>query len=269
MSAVTIYGINDFTDFLLTKQSVNQRDRDFFVIRQNIGNNDTTWSCFQQAINAFAFIVNIVHTAFNFSMQVNRFSIQSKHNFVHIRIDAAFTCHTFSLIREVVNTQNHVLRRHDNRFTGSRSQDVVGRHHQNASFKLRFNRKWNVNSHLVTVEVGVERCTNEWVQVNSFTFNQNRLKCLNTQAVQCRRTVQEYWVFTNNFFQDIPNFNSFFFNHTFSSFNCRSQTIHFQLSVNERFEQFQSHFLRQTALVKFKLRTNGNNGTTGIVNTFT
>ena len=73
----------------------------------------------------------------------------------------------------------------------------------------------------------------------------------------------------NYFFQDIPNFRTFFFYHSLGSLNCCSMTIEFQFCIYERLKQFQSHLLWQTALLQFQFRTNRNNRTTGIVNTFT
>ena len=58
-----------------------------------------------------------------------------------------------------VNTQNHIVRRRGNRFTGSGRQNVVRSEHQGASFHLRFQRERYVHSHLVTVEVSVESGT--------------------------------------------------------------------------------------------------------------
>ncbi len=42
-----------------------------------------------------------------------------------------------------------------------------------------------------------------------------------------------------------------------------------QFFYNEWFEKLKSHFLWQTALINLKFRTNDDNGTAGIVNTFT
>jgi hypothetical protein len=56
----------------------------------------------------------------------------------------------------VVETENDILRRHDDRLAVGRRQDVVGGQHQRAGFHLRFERQRHVHGHLVTVEVGVE-----------------------------------------------------------------------------------------------------------------
>ena len=126
-----------------------------------------------------------------------------------------------------------------------------------------------MNSHLVTVEVGVEGRTNERMQLDGLTFNQGRLERLNTKTVKGRCAVQHDRVFTDNLFKDIPNFGTLFFHHTLCSFDGGCHPVQFQLRVNERLEQFERHFLWQAALMEFQVRTHGNHRTTGIVDAFT
>ncbi len=126
-----------------------------------------------------------------------------------------------------------------------------------------------MNSHLVTIEVGVVCRTNQRVQLDRFTFDQYRFKRLDTQTVQCWCTVQQYRVFADNFVQDIPNDSFFALNHFLRGFDGGGEATQFQLAVNERFEQLQRHFLRQTALMQTQVWTYGDYRTTGVVNTLT
>ena len=71
-------------------------------------------------------------------------------------------------------------------------KQVVCSQHQEACLCLRFCGKRHMHSHLVAVEVGVERGTNQRMQLDGAALNQNRLKRLNTQTVQRRRTVQQH-----------------------------------------------------------------------------
>jgi hypothetical protein len=48
------------------------------------------------------------------------------------------------------------------------------------SFKNSCISKWNVNSHLVTVEVGVESRTNQWVQAELLFLQSKPAESLNT-----------------------------------------------------------------------------------------
>ena len=122
---------------------------------------------------------------------------------------------------------------------------------------------------MVAVEVGVERGAHQGVQLDGFTFDQNRLERLNTQTVQGRRTVEHNRVFADHFFQNIPNFRHFLLDQFFRRFHGSGEALHFQFVENKRLKQLQRHFLRQTALVQTQVRTYGNHRTAGIVDTFT
>ena len=202
-------------------------------------------------------------------MQVNFTSRQRLFNFVDRSEGHAFTFHAVALDRGVVQTQDHILRRNDDRRAVCRRQNVVGGHHQNACFKLGFQRERHVNSHLVTVEVSVERRTYERVQLDRFTFDQRGFERLNAETVQRRRTVQHDGVFADHFVEDIPNFGTFFFNEFLRLFNSRRQTLCFETRVDERLEQLERHLLRQTTLVKLELWAGHNNRTTREVDALT
>ncbi len=62
-----------------------------------------------------------------------------------------------------------------------------------------------MNSHLVAVEVGVERRANERMQLNRLTFDQHRLESLNAESVKRRRAVQHHRMFADHFFQNVPH----------------------------------------------------------------
>ena len=85
--------------------------------------------------------------------------------------------------REVVETEHDVLRRHDDRRAVGGVQDVVGGHHEHARFELRLKRQRNVHSHLVAVEVGIERRANQRVKLDRLAFDQHRLERLDAEAV--------------------------------------------------------------------------------------
>src|SRR5476651_2027305 len=190
-------------------------------------------------------------------------------NFLQVSEYTTFALGVDRFTGHVVQTQYNVLRRNDDWLTVGGRQDVVGRHHQRTRFQLSFQRQRYVNSHLVTIEVGVICRTNQRVQLDRFTFDQNRVKRLDTQTVQGWCTVQQYRVFADNFVQDIPNDSFFALNHFLSGFDGGGEATQLQFAVDERFEQFQCHFLRQTTLVQTQVWTYGDNGTTRVVDTFT
>ena len=84
-----------------------------------------------------------------------------------------------------------------------------------------------MNSHLVTVEVGVECRTNEGVQLNGLSFNQGRLKSLNAQTVQCWRTVKHDRVFADDIFKDVPHHRLLAFDHLLGLLDRRGVAEYF------------------------------------------
>ena len=125
-----------------------------------------------------------------------------------------------------------------------------------------------MNRHLVTIEVGVERGTNQWMKLNCFSLYQNRFKCLNTKSVQCRSTVQHNRMLFNNLFQDIPYLWFQSLDHLLGILNIVGSTVCHQFFHNKRLEQLNRHLLWQTALINLQFRSNNDNGTSGIVNSF-
>ena len=176
---------------------------------------------------------------------------------------------TFACGGQVVQANDHILRRHSYRTTVRRLQDVVRGEHQDACLSLSLGRERQVNRHLVAVEVSVERRAHERMQLNSLTLNQLRLERLNTQTVQGRCTVQQHRMLGNDLFENIPHLRAETLNHTLSTLNVlRVRKLH-QALHDEGLEQLQRHLLRQTALMHFQLRTNHDHGTAGVVHALT
>ena len=103
------------------------------------------------------------------------------------------------------------------------------------------------------------------MQLNRLAFNQLRLKCLNTETVQRRRTVEHHRVLEDHFFEDVPDDVFLILDHLLGCFRRRRQTATHKLIEDEGLEQFKRHQLGQAALVQAELRTDRNNGTAGIV----
>ncbi len=80
--------------------------------------------------------------------------------------------------------------RHGDRRSVGRIKNILGAKHE----KLRLHdgcvSKRKMDGHLVTIKVGVECRTSEWVQLNGLTFYHSWLECLDAKPVQGRRTVQ-------------------------------------------------------------------------------
>ena len=126
-----------------------------------------------------------------------------------------------------------------------------------------------MDSHLVTIEVGVVSRAGQWMQFQGTTLSEDRLERLNTQTMQRRCTVQEYRMLFDNILKYVPDLRTRTFNHALRGFDIMSGTRRYQLFHDKWFKQLQSHFFRQAALMELELRTDNDNGTAGVVDTFT
>ena len=126
-----------------------------------------------------------------------------------------------------------------------------------------------MHRHLVSIKVRIVRCTNQRMKLDGSTFDQYWLERLDTQSMQCRRTVQKNWMVCNNLFQNIPNLWLNLFHHSLSALDVMRSAVFHKLLHNKRLEQLQCHFLRKTTLVHFQFRTNNDNGSSGVVYSLT
>ena len=106
------------------------------------------------------------------------------------------------------------------------------------------------------------------MKLYSTSLNENRLKCLNRKSVKGRRTVEKNRMILDNMLKSVPNFRTYTFNTFFSILYVGSFAGFYKSFHNKRLEEFKSHFLRKTALINLKIRTDNYNRTSGIVNTF-
>ena len=131
--------------------------------------------------------------------------------------------------------------------------------HQNLSLQYSLITQWEVNSHLVTIEVSIKRCTCQWMQLNSLTLNKLWLECLNTKTVKCWSTVQQYWVTLHYILKDIPNNWLTTVNNLLSTLYSLHDTTLDKLADNEWLVKLCCHQLRQTALTHLQLWTYDDN----------
>ena len=176
---------------------------------------------------------------------------------------------TFTQLGNVVQTKNHILCRHCDRSTVGRVQYIMWLKHQHLCFKNSFITQRQVYRHLVTIEVGIERCTCQRMQLDSFTLNHLRLECLDTQTVQSRRTVQQYRMSFHYMFQDIPNHRFLTIYNLLCRLNGLYNTTFNQFTNDKWFVQFGSHQFRNTAFTHFQFRTYNDYRTCRVVNTLT
>ena len=106
------------------------------------------------------------------------------------------------------------------------------------------------------------------MKLNRLPFDQDRLKSLNSKAVQCRSAVEHHRVLANHFIENIPNLGPFFFDHFLCALDRGDEAALFELVIDKRLEQLQSHLLRQPALVQPQFRSDNDHRTSGIVHPF-
>ena len=164
-------------------------------------------------------------------------------------------------LRDIVETEHHVLRRHGDRCTVCRVQNVMALQHQNLRFQYCLIAQRKVDSHLVTVEVGVKCRTCQRVELDCLAFDEFRLECLNTQTVKCRGTVQENWVSFHHVLQNIPDNRFTAVNDFLGTLHRLHNTALNEFADNERLIKLGCHQLRQTALSHLQFRTYNNDRT--------
>ena len=141
--------------------------------------------------------------------------------------------------------------------------------HQKLSLKDSLIREREVYSHLVTVEVSVERRTCQRVKLDSLTLDELRLESLNTETVQCRCTVQQNGVTLHHVLKDIPDDRLTTVHNLLGALHCLHDTALDELTDDERLVELGCHQLWQTAFTHLQLRTYDDNRTSRVVNTLT
>ena len=147
---------------------------------------------------------------------------------------------------QVVETDDHVLRRHGQRATVCRRLDVVGGEHEDTGLGLRLSRQRQVDRHLVAVEVCVERGADERVQADGLTLDEDRLERLDAEAVQGRRAVEHDGVVPDDLFEHVPHDALATVDHALGALDVLRVVQVDQALHDERLEQLERHDLRQT-----------------------
>ena len=133
--------------------------------------------------------------------------------------------------------------------------------HQHLCFEDSLVAQWEVDSHLVAIEVGVERCTSQWVKLDSLTLDELRLESLYTKAVERRSTVEEHRVSLHYILQDVPNNWFATVYNLLGTLHSLHNTTLDELTNNEWLVKFGCHKLRKTAFAHLQFRTYNDNRT--------
>ncbi len=187
--------------------------------------------------------------------------------FVHAAEGRAFTLRAGTDLGQVVDAQDHVLRRHRHGTAVGRLQKVVRGQQQEAAFRLRFHGKRKVDGHLVAVKVGVECGADQRMQADGLAFDQDRFEGLDAQTVQGRGAVQHHRMLLDHLFQHVEDFCLDTVHHLLRTLDVVRHAALDQLTHDKRLEQLDRHFLRQTALVDLQVGTDHDDASAGVVDT--
>ncbi len=172
---------------------------------------------------------------------------------------------------QIVVSENHILGRNTDRLAITRLEDVSVGHHKTHGFGLSLSSKRNMNSHLVTVEVGVEARADKRMETDCLAFDENRLEGLDTQTVKRWGTVEKDRMILGNLFDCVID-SRISLGDQFIGLSLRGDRGILgedQFVSDEWTEKLDSHFSWQTAFVHIEGRSNSNDGTTGIIDTLT
>ena len=133
--------------------------------------------------------------------------------------------------------------------------------HEELSLKDGLVGQRKVNGHLVTIEVSVEGCTCEWVELDSLAFYHAWLESLNTKSVECWRTVEQDGMTLHDIFEDVPYHWVAAVNNLLSRLNCLHDTALYELADHEWLVEFGCHELWYTTLAHVELWTNDDDRT--------
>jgi len=80
--------------------------------------------------------------------------------------------------------RDHILRRHGDGLAGCGEKNVCEPAFKTLASTWASGRKRNVDSHLIAVEIRVERGADQRVNANGFAFHQDRFERLNAEAMR-------------------------------------------------------------------------------------
>ena len=256
---------NDGTQRLLGKNLVDITH----LFGNELIDENTTHRGIAQHFDIIAVLIEVLYTHLHGSMQCHLTFVVGNLSLLRSVENETFALGTGAQFGNVVQTQDHILRRHGDRGTVGGVKDIVGTKHQHLSFENSLVTKRQVHGHLVTIEVGIEGGTSQGVQLNGFTLNHFGLESLDTETVQSRGTVEEYGVSFHHVLENIPYNGIFAIDDFLRRLPRLDDTALDELADNKRFIELGCHVFGQTAFIHFQFRTYHDNRTGRVVDTFT
>src|SRR5262249_43682313 len=140
-----------------------------------------------------------------------------------------------------------------------------GRQHQHLGLELPLHRQRDVDRHLVTVEIGVERGADQRMNFDRFSFDENRFEGLDAQPVERRGPVQQHRVLLDDVVEDVPHLGPLLLDVLLGGLDGRRDAALLELAEDERLEQLERHLLRESALVELEIGADHDDRAPGVV----
>src|ERR1700733_3017157 len=103
------------------------------------------------------------------------------------------------------------------------------------------------------------------MNLDSVSFDEDRLECLDTEAVKSRSSVQEHVLVLDHVFEHSPHFRDAVVDETGCAADVECQFPFEKLRDDERLEELEGHVLWKSALVELELRTDDDHRSAGVV----
>ena len=137
--------------------------------------------------------------------------------------------------------------------------------HQDARLGLGLGRQRQVHCHLVAVEVGVERGTDQRVQLDGLALDQLGSKAWMPRRCRVGARLSSTGCSRDDLLEHVPHLRTEAFDHALGALDVLRVAQVDQPLHHERLEQLQRHLLGQAALVQLQLRADHDHGTAGVV----
>ena len=107
-----------------------------------------------------------------------------------------------------------------------------------------------MHRHHVTIEVRIVACAHKWVDMDRISFDELRIKGLNSLFVKRWCTIEKHRSVINKPLQNIPYDFIFLVDHLFRDPNIRNFLILEQFTNYKRSKHLENHRLRKSTLVE-------------------
>ena len=256
---------DDVTQRTLREDLVDVSD----LLRYDLVEEDAADGGLLQHAHGVALLVDVVDQALHDGVQIGALLVVGDDGLFGAVEDLPFTLDALAGFGDVVETEDHVLRRHGDRGSVGGVEDVVRTQHQQLGFQNGGIAQREVHGHLVTVEVGVEGRTGQRVELHGLALDQLGLEGLNTQTVQRRGTVHQHGVTLDDVFENAPDDGILAVDDLLGRLHRLDDAALDELADDERLVQFGGHVLRDTHLVHLQLGADDDDRTGRVVDTLT